>query len=85
MLLLLLFDASFEVLLIKGRVLYLILSWGGLTQRSTTEGVPFEPRCVFDQKASAISVFYVRFWAKSKVYNAVFWVHIVRTRDIVAL
>ena len=109
-------------------LLYLILSWGGSIQRSTTGWVPLnlevflmkkrellslfmwdfgekirfttlcfgsispgsvtygigssEPRWVFDQKSRAIVAFYVRFWRKSKVYIAVFWVHIVRTRDI---
>ena len=85
LLLLLFFDASFEVLLIKYRVLYLILSCGCSIQRSTTGWVPFDPRGVFDQKTRAIVAFYVRFWWKSKVYNAVFWVHIVRTCDIVNL
>ena len=60
-------------------------SWRGSIRRSTTGGLPSLSAGDFDQKIKAKMAFYMRFSWKSRVYKAVFWVNIVRTRDIVLL
>ena len=72
---------------IFARMLEVILrsSWRCSIRRSTTGHLPSISAGDFDQKIKAKMVFYMRFSWKSRVYKAVFWVNIVRTRDIVLL